>query len=87
MAYRIIVQSERTADYLEERAEAFLADFGKDLQKMTAEAFEGHRWSLINRRLEKLKNLGEESQRFWTHIATEYFDFDRGGYSRLIADC
>ncbi|KAI9676006.1 MAG: Insulinase (Peptidase M16) [Caeruleum heppii] len=77
MGYRVIIQSERPAGYLEERVEAFLQTFGTGLEAMTAEAFEGHRWSLINRRLEKLKNLGEESQRFWTHVATEYFDFDQ----------
>ena len=54
---------------------AFLFKFGADLENMTKEEFEGHRRSLINKRLEKLKNLESETGRLWGHIGTEYFDF------------
>ncbi|KKA20371.1 Insulysin [Rasamsonia emersonii CBS 393.64] len=73
--YRVIIQSERTADYLEARIDAFLSAFGETLQTMTEEEFEGHKRSIINKRLEKLKNLGSETSRFWSHIGSEYFDF------------
>ncbi|KAI9852489.1 MAG: Insulinase (Peptidase M16) [Thelocarpon superellum] len=77
MGYRVLIQSERTTEYLETRIDAFLQGFAKVLADMTPEAFEGHKRSLINKRREKLKNLGQESQRFWSHIGTEYFDFEQ----------
>lgn len=75
IGYRVIIQSERSPEYLEKRIDAFLAQFGKSLKEMSTDAFESHKSSLINKRLEKLKNLGQESTRFWTHISTEYLDF------------
>ena len=75
IGYRIIVQSERSAAYLEERINAFLALFGQDIERMPAAEFESHRRSLIAKRLERLKNLNEEMLRFWTHITSEYYAF------------
>ncbi|KAL1959901.1 hypothetical protein VTO42DRAFT_569 [Malbranchea cinnamomea] len=75
VGYRIIVQSERTAKYLESRIESFLASFSATLEQMSDEEFESHKRSIINKRLEKLKNLGSESNRFWSHIGSEYYDF------------
>jgi insulysin len=75
LGYMVLIQSERTPDHLESRVNAFLFKFGLDLEKMTKEEFEGHRRSLINKRLEKLKNLESETGRLWSHIGTEYFDF------------
>ncbi|KAI9726090.1 MAG: Insulinase (Peptidase M16) [Chrysothrix sp. TS-e1954] len=76
LAYHVLIQSERTPDYLEQRVDAFLSKFGNDLAKMTQEEFESHKRSLINRRLEKLENLGQESNRFWSHISDEFFRFE-----------
>ncbi|KAL2004579.1 hypothetical protein VTN00DRAFT_3315 [Thermoascus crustaceus] len=75
IGYRVIIQSERTAEYLESRIDAFLSRFGNTLESMTEEEFEGHKRSVINKRLEKLKNLGSETSRYWSHIGSEYFDF------------
>ncbi|BDD58887.1 Insulinase (Peptidase M16) [Monascus purpureus] len=75
IGYRVIIQSERTARYLETRIDAFLTRFGETLEAMRDEEFEGHKRSVINKRLEKLKNLGSETGRFWSHIGSEYFDF------------
>ena len=75
IGYRVIIQSERTAKYLESRIDAFLTDFGTQLENMSDKDFEGHKRSVINKRLEKLKNLSSEASRFWTHIGSEYFDF------------
>ena len=77
MGYRIIVQSERSTEYLEERINAFLALFGNSLDDMPLEEFEGLKKSLINKRLERIKNLDQESNRFWSHIGSEYFDFQQ----------
>jgi insulysin len=75
LGYMVLVQSERTPEHLESRVNAFLLKFGVDLEHMTKEEFEGHRRSLINKRLEKLKNLESETGRFWGHIGAEYYDF------------
>ena len=75
MGYRVIIQSERPAEYLEKRINAFLALFSTKLEAMSQNEFESHKKSLINKRLEKVKNLNQESERFWNHIIGEYFSF------------
>src|SRR5947199_1078947 len=68
LGYRVIIQSERTANYLESRIDAFLSRFAETLDTMSNEVFEAHKRSIINKKLEKLKNLGSETSRFWSHI-------------------
>ena len=75
--YRVIIQSERTPEYLEERVNAFLALFGRTLTEMSDEDFESHKRSLVNKRLEKVKNLEQESNRFWHHISSDEYDFQQ----------
>ena len=76
--WRILVQSERDCKYLEERCDAFLVKLEQGLRAMTDKTFEAHKIGLINKRLEKVKNLSEEGARFWTHITSEMFDFEQG---------
>jgi insulysin len=71
----VLVQSERSPDYLESRIEAYLRKSGFDLEAMTIDDFEGHRRSLIAKRLEKLKNLESETARLWGYIGSETMDF------------
>lgn len=73
--YHVIVQSERSPSYLEERINAFLVLVGESLKIMTQQEFESHKKSVINKRLEKIKNLDQESSRFFGHISSEYFHF------------
>ncbi|KAJ5575534.1 hypothetical protein N7535_002460 [Penicillium sp. DV-2018c] len=75
LGYRVIIQSERPAPYLESRIESFLSNFGPILENMPEEEFEGHKRSVVSKRLEKLKNLGSETGRYWSHIGSECFDF------------
>jgi insulysin len=75
--YRVIVQSERTPEYLETRINAFLASLGSYIKDMPKDEFEDHRRSLINKKLEKLKNLEQEGARFWSHISSGYFRFEQ----------
>ena len=42
---------------------------------MSAADFESHKRSLINKRLEKFKNLESESHRLWAYISSEYYEF------------
>lgn len=76
MQYRVIIQSERTPEYLQSRIESFLTGFRKIFEGMSEADFEGHKRSLITKRLEKMKNLDQESSRIWSHIDSEYFDFE-----------
>lgn len=77
VGYYVLIQSERSPDYLESRIENFLFRFKQDLADMSETDFEAHRNSVINERLEKLKNLNQESDRFWHHISSEFYHFDQ----------
>lgn len=80
IGYRFIIQSEKTPEYLESRIDSFLDGFSKTLAAMPDAEFEGHKRSLITKRLEKLKNLDQESSRLWMHIDSEYLDFELSKY-------
>ncbi|EST05004.1 Peptidase M16, N-terminal [Kalmanozyma brasiliensis GHG001] len=75
LGWRVIVQSERDAQYLEGRVDAFLEQFKGTLEKMTEQEFEGHKRSIIHKKLENVKNLVEESQRFWSPVFGGNYDF------------
>ncbi len=78
IGYRFIIQSEKTPEYLESRIDSFLTNFLKVIEKMTDSEFESHKRSLITKRMEKLKNLDQESSRLWSYIDSEYLDFELG---------
>lgn len=80
MVYRVLIQSERTASYLESRIENFLKAYKSTLDKMTEKDLKGHINSVIVKRTEKMKNLNQESARLWNHIGSEYFDFLQSQY-------
>ncbi len=56
----MVVQSERSGEFLEERIEALWNGFGAYLDLMSDKDFEEQRQSLIDQRLEQPKNLGQE---------------------------
>ncbi|KAK6079970.1 peptidase M16 inactive domain-containing protein [Seiridium cupressi] len=74
--FRFIIQSERTSEYLESRIDSFLTQQLVALHEMKDVDFESHKRSVIIKRLEKLKNLDQESGRHWSHITSEYYDFE-----------
>ncbi|KAF7563795.1 hypothetical protein G7046_g302 [Stylonectria norvegica] len=74
--FRFLLQSEKSPKYLDSRIEAFLSKFSETLANMSDTEFEGHKRSLIVRRLEKLRNLDQESSRHWGQISSEYYDFE-----------
>lgn len=73
--YRVLIQSERTPEYLEGRIDAFLAKFKKDLDSMSQDDFDKHKRSLISRKLEVLKNLTSETNRLWNYIFGQAYNF------------
>ncbi|KAK3333198.1 Metalloenzyme, LuxS/M16 peptidase-like protein [Cercophora scortea] len=74
--FRFIIQSEKTASYLETRIEAFLESMTKILETMSDTDFENNKRSLIVKRLEKPKHLDQETGRHWSQIHSEYYDFE-----------
>lgn len=76
---RFLVQSERTCNYLEFRIEEFLRKFkSKNLgEELTDEQFAKFKQSLKAKKLQKLKNLSEESGRFWNAVNDGYYDFSQ----------
>jgi insulysin len=74
--FRFIIQSERTSEYLESRIDSFLQAQATAIREMTNENFESHKRSVVVKRLEKLKNLDQETGRHWAQISNEYYDFE-----------
>ena len=58
--FRISIQSERSAAYLEDRVDNFLLGYEEQLQNLPVEQFERERASLTNRLREDYKNLFQE---------------------------
>lgn len=75
LGYRVLIQSERTPEYLESRIEAFLAKYKQDLADMSQEDFDKHKQSVIARKLEKMKNLTSETTRLWNYVMGEAYNF------------
>jgi len=74
---RIVVQSEKTPGYLEERVEAFLDGMKGTIEAMSDELFAEQRSGLEKKWLEIDKNLADEHSRFAAHINSGHWDFLR----------
>ncbi|CAG8716551.1 96_t:CDS:2, partial [Racocetra fulgida] len=77
MALRIIIQSEKDPIYLENRIEEFLIKLQTIIEDMPEEEYKKEIASLISKKLEKPKNLSEESYKHWCHIYSGYYEFDQ----------
>lgn len=77
IGFRILVQSERSSEYLEYRIDEFLSKFGRYVnQELTDENFEKFKQALIDAKLQKIKHLSEETNRLWNAITDGYYEFD-----------
>ncbi|XP_042422587.1 insulin-degrading enzyme-like 1, peroxisomal isoform X1 [Zingiber officinale] len=75
---QIIIQSSiKDPPYLEARVDAFLEMFESKLQEMTNEEYKNYVHALIDMKLEKFKNLWEESAFYWREIVDGTLKFDR----------
>ncbi|KAK4687449.1 hypothetical protein P7C73_g2681, partial [Tremellales sp. Uapishka_1] len=74
---RVIVQSERDPVYVETRIEAFLDSVKEIIENMSEEEFGKNKQSLISKKEEKPKNLGDETRRYWGRISDRYYEFDK----------
>lgn len=85
VGFRFIIQSEKSPQYLETRIETFLTNYAQTLANMSEADFESNKRSLMVKRLEKLKNLDQETGRHWSQIYNEYYDFNFGKSSHFLA--
>lgn len=77
LGFRVLIQSERTCDYLQYRIEEFLVQFGNYINnELSTEDFIKFKHALKNIKLTKLKHLNEETVRIWSNIIDGYYDFD-----------
>ncbi|KAJ8317306.1 hypothetical protein KUTeg_005210 [Tegillarca granosa] len=74
---RIIVQSDKTPQYVESRVEAFLVSMEKYLEEMTEDAFQKHVSALAAKRMEKPKKIFVQHQRYWGEIVSQQYNFER----------
>lgn len=75
---RFRIQSRKDPVSLEERIEAFLNSFLEQLRVMSDDDFDTRRKGLITKKLEKPKNLAEETGDYWGQISSGYYDFCQG---------
>lgn len=75
---RIVVQSEKTPGYLEDRVEAFLDGMKATIEDMAPEVFEEHKDGLHKKWTEADKNLSDETGRFVSQVSSGQWDFLRG---------
>ncbi|CAO3650854.1 unnamed protein product [Cunninghamella echinulata] len=77
MGMRFILQSERDTIYLENRIESFLEKLKELVENMSETEYKAQVQSLISKKLEKDKNLGQEGGKYWAHIHSGYYEFDQ----------
>jgi insulysin len=77
LSFRVLVQSEREPVYVESRIEAFLDGMREYIEALNEEDYTKHVQSLVQKKEEKAKNLGEETRRFWGRIADRYYEFSK----------
>ncbi|KAJ8449849.1 hypothetical protein Cgig2_001505 [Carnegiea gigantea] len=63
--------------HIDQRVEAFLSKFESELRQLSEEEFKKNVSALIDMKLEKHKNLREESRYYWKEITDGTFKFDR----------
>ncbi|KAK2177670.1 hypothetical protein NP493_586g01027 [Ridgeia piscesae] len=75
---RVIVQSDRTPEYVESRIEEFLLQMKTEIANMSDEDFTKHVEALATHRLERPKKLSAQNSRYWSEIISQQYNFDRG---------
>lgn len=77
MGFRVLIQSEKDPVYVETCIEGFLDGMKGYIEEMSEEEFEKNKQSLIAKKEEKPKNLGEETRRYFMAIADRYYEFGK----------
>lgn len=73
----VTVQSDRQPQYVDDRVEAFLYHMNTFLQDLCDEDFNKHVNALVTDKLEKTKNIYEQSDKYWSEIDSNTYNFNR----------
>lgn len=77
---RIIVQSDKSPSYLDERIENFIKITKETIDKMTDDEFKLHVDALALTKLEEPKKMSRQCDLYWNEITSHQYNFDRGFY-------
>ena len=73
----VLIQSDREPKYLDARIERFMSSMRNFIKDMTKEEFETNLKGLIDKRLEKPKNLLSRAGKYWDEIICQQYHFNR----------
>ncbi|CAD5115557.1 DgyrCDS4521 [Dimorphilus gyrociliatus] len=74
---RIIIQSDKTPQHIEERIESFIEKMGQLLSTIDDVSFERHVQALATKRLESPKKLSAQNSKYWEEITSKHYNFRR----------
>jgi insulysin len=74
---RVIVQSDKSPEYVEGRIEVFLNKMKVMIEDMPDEEFSKHIMALAVKRLEKPKKMAVQNAKYWSEIANSLYNFNR----------
>lgn len=75
--FRVIVQSARELDHVNQRIESFIASMRDYISSMSDETFQKQREGYIVKKTEIPKRMHSQANKFWNEIITHQFCFDR----------
>lgn len=78
------IQSLKSPVFLASRVEAFVTAYRATLAARDTEAFDSQKNALVEKLLERPKNLAEEASTFWRQIDFGYCDFSQSEYLRCV---
>lgn len=74
---RVIIQSDRPPQYVDDRVEAFLHHMETVIRNMSQEEYDKHVGALATKRMEKTKKINEQNMKYWSEIISNTYNFDR----------
>ncbi|XP_048747252.2 insulin-degrading enzyme-like [Ostrea edulis] len=74
---RVIIQSDRPPQYVDDRVEAFLHHMDTTIQEMGEEEYEKHVNALVTKRMDKPKKINGQNMKYWSEILSNTYNFDR----------
>ncbi|OAD77934.1 ubiquinol-cytochrome c reductase core subunit 1 [Phycomyces blakesleeanus NRRL 1555(-)] len=76
-SYRLMVQSNNHTLYVERRIEEFLKNLGGIVEAMSDTEYMAQIQSLVHKKLGKMKSIGQEGDKYWSHIRSGYYNFEQ----------
>lgn len=73
----VVQSSHKDPDYLDQRIEDFLVQYRQQLADMALEEYQAYVHAVVEKLVEKPKNLNEETEHYWAEIKNAMFWFPR----------